>query len=121
MGRSEVIDRLWADSELFLSREQFERSLAGWDIEQLQGDNGVAVVVLVNGPEFHFTIWQPGFRVTRDHLRRWPGEIIARHGYAITRTPKEDARQLRFNRRLGFVPVGEDEFDVIQRIDKLRL
>lgn len=120
MERAQVIERLWEDSPLFLTREQFAQTLQGWTMEVVQGDHGVAGVVLSKGPEFHFAKWDPAFQVTREILRRWPGEVIARHGYALTRTPKEDARQLRFNQRVGFYAVGEDQYDVHQRIDTLR-
>lgn len=120
MERREIIDRLYQDSPLFSAREQFEQTLDGWDIQEVHGANGIAGVVVSKGPEFHFAKWDPAYQVTREDLRRWPGELIAAHGYALTRTPKEDARQRRFNERLGFVAVGEDEYDVHYRITAFR-
>lgn len=121
MHRNDIIDRLWQDSPLFLTREAFQRTFDGWDFHEVEGDTAGLAVVVTRGPEFHFAILEDGFQVTRAHLRRWPGELIARHGYAQTRTPKEDARQLRFNRRLGFEVIGEDAYDVHQRITRLRV
>ena len=119
MQRSAIIARLWADCPLFLTRSEFESTLEGWDIEEVRDANGLAVVVS-KGAEFHFQILDPGLQVTREHLRRWPGALIAKYGYALTRTPKDDERQVRFNERLGFVRIREDEFDVHYRIERLR-
>lgn len=121
MTRTEIIDRLWADSELFLNREEFERRLEGWEIHEVHGVETLAGVVLTNGPEFHFVKWDPTFQVRREILRRWPGELIEKYGYAKTRTPKEDTRQQRFNERLGFERVGEDEYDIHFRITRSRI
>lgn len=120
MTEAQIIERLWLESPLFLTRAEFEQSLQGWQIETVQGPAGVAGVVLSKGPEFHFAKFDAAFQVTREILRRWPGELIERHGYALTRTPKEDTRQRRFNERLGFQAVGEDEFDVHYRITRMR-
>jgi hypothetical protein len=118
---SELIDRLWSDSPLFLTREEFEQSLAGCEFDPVVHEGATVGVFVVKGPEFHFAKWDPLHQCSRDILRRYPGELIERYGYALTRTPKDDARQRRFNERLGFCAVGEDEYDVIYRIEKLRV
>ena len=76
--------------------------------------------VLTNGPRIHFATFASA-TIGREHLRRYLGAVIEKHGYALTKTPKTDARQLRFNARLGFYRVGEDEFDIHLRIDHLRV
>lgn len=121
MTHDQIIDRLWADSPLFLSREAFERTLEGWEIHRVEGPLGLAGVVITKGPEFHYAKFDPAYQVTRSDLRRWPGELVERYGYAITRTPKEDTRQQRFNERLGFERVGEDEYDIHYRINRFRV
>lgn len=121
MTRDELVDRLWADSLLFLTREEFAQTLDGWDLEPELDAAGVVVgVFLVKGPEFHFGKFSAQHQCTREILRRYPGSLIERYGYALTKTPKDDARQLRFNQRLGFYPVGEDDYDIHMRIDRLR-
>lgn len=120
MTRNQLLDLLWQESLVFVEREQFVEGLEGWDLDHIEQNGRTAVVFTVKGPEFHFTVVDPDFQCTREILRRYPGELIAAHGYALTKTPKEDQRQLRFNRRLGFYPVGEDEHFVHLRIDKLR-
>lgn len=118
--REQLLDLLWQDSPIFITREQFHQTLDGWELEPVMRDGKPAVIFVVKGPEFHFAKLDPAFQCGRDTLRRYPGELIARHGYALTKTPKEDLRQQRFNRRLGFYPVGEDAEFIHFRIDALR-
>jgi hypothetical protein len=120
MTEAEIIDRLWQDSPLFLTREQFGQTLQGWEIHRVHGAAGLAGVVITKGPEFHFSKFDPHYQVTRADLARWPGDLIAKYGYALTRTPKDDTRQHRFNARLGFVKVGEDQYDIHLRITRMR-
>jgi hypothetical protein len=120
VDRSDLIDRLWSDSPLFLSREEFARTLDGWELEPVMQDGKLAVIFVTKGPEFHFAKLDPAYQCTREILRRFPGEVIERHGYALTKTPKDDLRQMRFNQRLGFYRIGEDEYDIHLRIDTMR-
>lgn len=119
--RQQCIDLLFADTPLFLTREQFEQSLDGWTLDPvLREDGSIGIIFVSKGPEFHFQKFGTDIQATRAILKKYPGEIIARHGYALTKTPKTDTRQARFNRRLGFFVTGEDEFDFHMRIDHLR-
>lgn len=120
MERAEILERLWADSPLFLTREAFEHGLQDWTFHEMHRGGRLVAVFISKGAEFHFTKWDAGYHFTRDDLREWPGGLIERYGYADTRTPKTDTRQRRFNERLGFVQIGEDEFDVHYRITRLR-
>ena len=117
---SDLIAALWKDSPLFLTLEEFTRGLEGWQLDPIPGPQGVAGVVVHKGPHFHFAKFDPSFQVGRDILKRYPGELIARYGYAETKTPIDDTRQQKFNQRLGFFVTGQDEFDLHMRIEKLR-
>lgn len=117
----DLIGKLWADSPLFLTRAEFEKTLEGWTLEPVYKDGEVAVVFVVKGPEFHFQKFDPSYQAGREILRRYPGELIARYGYALTRTPKDDTRQQRFNERCGFFRIGEDENDIHYKIDNFRI
>lgn len=109
---------LYQQSPLYLTRAQFEQSLAGWEFDfVLRKDNTLALVFLVKGPEFHFAKFGNDLQVTREHLKKYPGSLLAKYGYALTKTPKTDQRQQRFNERLGFFRIGEDEFDIHYRIE----
>jgi hypothetical protein len=116
----DIIERLWKDSFLFITRDEFEISLLGWTIDPVYSNGEVAAVFLVNGPKFHFAKFDHKLQAGKAILRKYPGELIAKYGYAETSTPKEDSRQLRFNRRLGFFVTSEDEFDFHLRIEKMR-
>lgn len=114
---SAVIDALWAQIEptVFIQREQFERELDGWEIEPVEIDGKLAIVALTKGPEFHFATFGTGAPV---RLWKWLNPIIDRHGFATTRTPKDAARQHRFNLKFGFTVTGEDEFFMYYRLER---
>ena len=119
--RQECIDLLYAQTPLFVTPEQFQQSLDGWKLDPVfRADGGIGIIFVSRGPEFHFSKFGNDVQATRQHLKKYPGEIIAQHGYALTKTPKTDTRQQRFNERLGFYRIGEDEFDIHYRIDQLR-
>lgn len=115
----DIIGRLWQDSPLFLTREEFQKTLDGWTIDPVEVDGRTIGVFLVKGPEFHFSKFDET-PATRAMLRKYPGSLIERYGYALTSTPKEDARQRRFNERLGFYQIMEDEYDIHYKIDRIR-
>jgi hypothetical protein len=117
---SELIARLWKDSPLFLTLEQFTQGLQGWELDPIQGPDGIAGVIVHRGPEFHFAKFDPAFQVDRSILKKYPGDMIARYGYAQTKTPIDDTRQQRFNQRLGFVEVARDDLDITYQIHRMR-
>jgi hypothetical protein len=117
----DLIGMLWEASPVFMTRDDFAKSLEGWDIEAMHNDRGeVAVIFASKGPAFHFCKIDPQFQATKAVLAKYPGSLIDRYGYATTSTPKTDMRMLRFNRALGFHVTGEDALDIHQRIDSLR-
>jgi hypothetical protein len=122
LGRSFVIDKLWEKAEptLFISKEQFIASLDGWTIEGLEIDGELAFVGMQKGPEFHFQNFGAKHRITMKMAKAYLQPLITQYGYVMTRTPKDDARQHRFNRRFGFEITGEDEFDVHYRLERIR-
>ena len=119
--REACLDLLFANSFIFITREEFAHTLDGWDIEpHVMPAGNIGAVFVSKGPEFHFQKFDPAMQATRDILKKYPGELIAKHGFAMTRTPHTDRRQQRFNERLGFYRVGEDESFIHYRIDHLR-
>lgn len=119
--RQKCIDLLFANTFLFLTREQFEQTLEGWELEpMLSSDGFIGLVFLSKDAEFHFQKFSKDIQCTREILNKYPSEIIKKHGYATTKTPHDDKRQQRFNERLGFYRVGEDDSFIHYRIDQLR-
>jgi hypothetical protein len=55
-------------------------------------------------------------KVVRDVLQKQ----FDAYGNVTTRTPKHETRQHRFNRAIGFVATGEDEYDVFYKLDRIR-
>lgn len=117
-----LIDIIWARVEptSFLSKQQFVYGMEGWKISPVWIGGEIAFVTATNGPAFHFQSMGTGHKLSRGMITDFLGKIIAEHGYATTRTPKDDERQNRFNRLFGFTAVGEDTFDIHYRIERLR-
>jgi hypothetical protein len=119
---TELTDLLWerAQTVLFISKEEYLQQLEGWDIRPVHDSRGeIGWITVQKGPEFHFQNVGPTRLLPMRVIREFLQGVIDRHGYALTRTPLEDIRQQRFNRRFGFVEVGCDAFDIIFRIDRL--
>lgn len=113
------MDLLWeqASKTLYLTREQWEQTMLGWEIEEVrvQGDLGGAI--LRKGPELHFAVFDTGHIATRQIVVDAVKGQLEKYGYVVTRTPKDDKRQARFNALVGFKVTGEDEFDTHFRLD----
>ena len=120
--RSEIIDLLWGVDEkvLYLSKTQYIDSLNGWLIEPRYEDGVMVGATLTNGPEFHFATFGSQWKLTRADIRRYLCPLIERYGYVTTKTPKEDTRQSRFNKILGFFVTSEDEFFTHYKLERLR-
>ncbi len=110
---------LWAQIEpdVYITRDQFVRGLADWDIEPVLIQGGLAFAGLSRGTEFHLVKLDAKRWITLQMLWGLLNPIMERHGFVTTRTPKEDARQHRFNLSFGFYVTGEDEFCVHYRLD----
>jgi len=117
--RKQCLALLFEQSPLYLTREQFDKTLDGWDFDIVEANGAISMVFVSKGPEFHFAKFDDT-PASRGHLKKYPGSLIEKYGYAVTHTPKTDARQQRFNERLGFYKTGEDEYDIHYRIDSLR-
>jgi hypothetical protein len=120
--RAEIIDLLWNIDEkvLYLSKTQYVDSLDGWRIAP-HYEGGVMVgATITKGSEFHFATFGGQWKMTRADIRRYLRPLIDRYGYVTTKTPKEDTRQGRFNKILGFFVTGEDEFFTHYKLERLR-
>ena len=116
-------DAIWnqVKETLYLTREQFLETLAGWNIDPLYNENGLFAAVLTQGPKFHCMTFGTKWALNKEILQKYPGSLIAEFGYAETFTPKDDARQNRFNRRLGFYVTHEDADYIHYRIDRMSI
>ncbi len=118
-----IIDRLWEKDEplVFTTKDQYVKNLEGWDFTVHTVDGEPAFVALSCGPVFHFTSLGSHKSLPMKIIRSFLQQLIERYGYAETRTPANDERQHRFNKLLGFVETGRDEYNyVIYRIERLR-
>ncbi len=124
MERSEAIEILWNAAQskplFFARREEFEHNLDSWDIVTNYVDGIPTFITIAKGPDFHFESLGTGRRMTRKMIVDFLAPIIAKYGYAATKTPHEDVRQHRFNKALGFEVVNHDEYDTHYRISRVR-
>ena len=115
------MDLLWAKGceKLFITKEQFAESLQGWQIEEWKEGDALAAITLKKGPEFHF-VTTGAVPIPRRLVREVLRSQLEQYGHVTTRTPKHEERQHRFNRIIGFVQTGEDEFDIHYRMEGIR-
>lgn len=101
-----------------ISYLEFAMSLQGWDTRPIMRDSELIAVLKFKGPEFHFhSTGRHNF--TRQEIREEVFEPLwKRYGYARTKTPVSDTRQQRFNERIGFRKIGENEHEIHYQIDK---
>lgn len=113
-----IEDLLWqqASEVLFITKEQYLEKLRAYAIEPVERDGVLVGAVLRKGPEFHFTTFGSGRPITRAMIRDCLAPQLEEFGYVETLTPRSDERQHRLNRKLGFVQVSEDEFNVRYRV-----
>lgn len=120
---ADVVEKIWqqVNPATYVSRQEFVSGLEGWVITPRDIDGETIGATLVRGAEFHF--------VTFGLRKAFPSALIAeclqpiidQHGFVVTRTPKEDVRQRRFNTLIGFRVVSEDEYYVNFHLNQLNL
>lgn len=116
-----LTDLLWEKAEpvLYISKDEFLHTLAEWTIKPVYVEGELAWITVQKGPEFHFqSMGRPKIMPLR-LIREFLDSILAAHGYAQTKTPIEATRQQRFNERFGFKRVGQDQYDIHYRIERL--
>lgn len=120
--RAYLIDRLWEKAEplFFSTKDDFVRGLNDWNIYSILEKGEILIIVATSGPHMHFETMETGRPITRRVVRQVLDPLIKEYGYAVTKTPKGELRQRRFNELIGFVMVGEDEYDIHYRIERVR-
>lgn len=122
LSDSKISDILWDRIEplIYISKEAFVAYLKEWEMHLWPNSEDPEFVAFVKGPEFHYASLKPKASLSRKAIVEFLNKIIAREGHAITRTPLEDERQQRFNELIGFQKIGEDEYDIIFKIEKVK-
>ena len=117
-----LLSKVWAQIEphVFITKREYLAGLEGWKVSPFEREGALLGAAITKGPEFHFVTFGGRWNLTRADIRSWLKPILDEYGCVTTKTPKDDTRQQRFNRLLGFVPEGEDEFFVHMRLTKLR-
>lgn len=112
-----IEDLIWeqASQFLFMPKEQYLEELRTYAIEPVHRDGLLLGAILRKEAELHFVTFKAA-PIPRQVVREALAPQFEAFGYVTTRTPKVDSRQHRFNRLVGFRPVGEDEYDVHYRL-----
>lgn len=123
MKTEDIVEKIWqqVNPTIFASRQDFVSGLEGWDIVPRDIDGSTIGATLTRGPEFHFVTF--GLRKTfpSSLISECLQPILDKHGFVVTRTPKDDIRQRRFNALIGFRVMSEDEYYVNFHMDQLHL
>jgi len=118
--RTDILERLWLANEeaVYITKQEFMANLADWDVAPHYAGDVMVAAVLRRGSDFHFATFGDKWTLTRADIRRYLTPILEQYGCVTTRTPKNDARQSRFNKLLGFVSTGEDEFCIHYKLEQ---
>lgn len=121
MTDAELRERIWQQVQetLFISRDQYMRDLEPWTLEPVEIDGKVAFVIMVKGPAIHLVSFRTGHKFPLRAFTRRVQALIEQHGHVETKTPIWEAKQQALNEAFGFTRVGQDEYDVVYRLDRL--
>jgi len=122
IDRQALIEIVWQSlsSNYYLSKETCINNLNSCLVALENVGGKMAVTYVSNGPEFHFVKVSDKYVAKKSTLKRYPGSLIEKFGYAETCTPISDERQHRFNRAVGFYETHRSNSYVYYRIEKLR-
>ncbi len=123
MNKAEIAEKIWSQVEggLFVSRKEFLSSLDDWQITLQEIAGEIAGATLNRGPEFHFVSFGMRKMVPPGLMKACLQPIIDKHGFVLTKTPKEDVRQHRFNLLIGFSVESTDDYFTYFRMERLKL
>lgn len=116
---TDLREMIWqqASEVLFIEREDYMRWLDEWEIEPIEIDGKAAFAMLVKGPAIHLASFRTGHRFPLKRFTARVRELLAEHGHVETRTPRHEVQQQALNERFGFRRIGEDDYDVIYRLE----
>ena len=108
---SMIEDAIWdkVKDQASTGKLAFMDVLSEWVVTPIMIDDVLAFATVTRDREFHFVSFGHKKRLSFKMGREWLTPILEQYGSVITKTPKEDLRQRRFNEAVGFVPCGEDE------------
>ena len=107
---SAIEDAIWdkVKEQISTGKQTFMGVLSEWLVTPIMIDGVLAFATVTREREFHFVSFGHKKRLSFKMGREWLTPILDRYGSVITKTPKDDLRQRRFNEAVGFVPCGED-------------
>lgn len=120
MTREEILERVWAQLEptVYITKADYLAGLEGWEVSGHKVDGTLVCAVFRSGPEIHFTTFGHPWTMTRADVRKYVKPLFDAYGCVKTKTPKDDTRQQRFNRLMGFEVENEDEFFIHYKLTR---
>jgi len=118
---TDLYDILWraAEPSLYITKEQYLQGLTGWTLTPHHHDGHLVGIAVTKGSEFHFVTTGEKWTLSRADIRHYLEPILAEYGEVTTETPISLERQHRFNKILGFVETGRDEFCIRYALKRL--
>jgi hypothetical protein len=96
----------------------FERALVDWEVVPLALGGQVIGGVLVSGNEIHVGYSTPPGAALRRHIKETLSQMLNRYGFVKTGVAVDNARGLRFCKRLGFHETKRENGVVYLRCEK---
>lgn len=97
---------------------EYIEALKDWTIIPLTESGRVIGGVLVKDNEIHVGYGVKPIGSIRAYIRSVLGDVIDKHGFAITTVQAENLAGLRFCERLGFVKLSTNDGKILLRCDR---
>lgn len=97
---------------------EYIEALKDWTVIPLTESGRVIGGVLVKDNEIHVGYGVKPIGSIRAYIRSVLGDVIDKHGFAITTVQAENLTGLRFCERLGFVKLSTNDGKILLRCDR---
>jgi hypothetical protein len=97
---------------------EYLEAVKDWEVIPLTESGRVIGGVLQKGNEIHVGYGVKPKASIRSYIRKILGDVISKHGCALTQVQEENLAGLRFCERLGFVKLSAHNGTILLRCDR---
>jgi hypothetical protein len=97
---------------------EYLEAVKDWEVMPLTESGRVIGGVLIKGNEIHVGYGVKPKVSIRGYIRKILGDVISKHGCALTQVQEENLAGLRFCERLGFVKLSAYNGRILLRCDR---
>jgi hypothetical protein len=97
---------------------EYLEAVKDWEVMPLTESGRVIGGVLIKGNEIHVGYGVKPKVSIRGYIRKILGDVISKHGCALTQVQEENLAGLRFCERLGFVKLSTYDGRILLRCDR---